>query len=511
MTTDFLWGVATSAYQAEGHYNGPNQPRTNWAHAEEKRDVAPLGASSDFLHRYPEDFARCKGLGLNAFRLGLEWSRIQPGSAKLDGNPPPPFDRSALDFYADLICKCRESQLTPVVTLHHFVHPAWLGSDPWLHESTIDWFELYVVKALDHVNTLLTEAGQEPIHRMITINEPNMLVLNSYFGHQFPSGHRRSFAACLQAYDLLMASHVRAYHAIHRLYRERGWREPLVTLNNYCSDLYWSDKFILDILSMRERGQEPDDLNRYIHRKAEEFDAAFVGARIPLRRDVPYYFGDALKRISNWVGYRTFRSARFKHTLTELYNGPSARAFDYIGIDYYDPFTAHAFRLPVWWDHEFRSKSFREWVMNSVTSKWWDWRVLARGMHFFCKYYSEDFGGREILIAENGMAKRRKKDNSRTRRRDGMTRSQFLKLHVHEVVRIVKDGIPVMGYLHWSLFDNYEWGSYTPRFGLYSIDYMNGAERDAVDPDGDNPSATYATLISAARETAHAQEQLKRM
>src|SRR5664279_5995437 len=53
-------------------------------------------------------------------------------------------------------------------------------------------------------------------------------------------------------------------------------------------------------------------------------------------------------------------------------------------------------------------------------------------------------------------------------RRDRITRSQFLRLHLHEVERIRKAGIPLLGYFHWSLFDNYEWGTYTPRFGLYS-------------------------------------------
>jgi beta-glucosidase/6-phospho-beta-glucosidase/beta-galactosidase len=79
-----------------------------------------------------------------------------------------------------------------------------------------------------------------------------------------------------------------------------------------------------------------------------------------------------------------------------------------------------------------------------------------------------------------------------------MTRSQFLRLHVHEVARIVADGVPLVGYLHWSLFDNYEWGTYTPRFGLYAIDFAKGLDRLVESPDGDRPAETYAALI---RET----------
>jgi hypothetical protein len=52
-----------------------------------------------------------------------------------------------------------------------------------------------------------------------------------------------------------------------------------------------------------------------------------------------------------------------------------------------------------------------------------------------------------------------------------------------------------LGYLHWSLTDNYEWGSFTPRFGLFRIDFPSGLERLAVDHLGDNPSQTYARLV----------------
>ncbi len=62
--------------------------------------------------------------------------------------------------------------------------------------------------------------------------------------------------------------------------------------------------------------------------------------------------------------------------------------------------------------------------------------------------------------------------------------------------KIRREGCPLVVYLHWSLFDNYEWGSYTPRFGLFSIDFtLPGRERLAMSASGGNPSATYARLI----------------
>jgi beta-glucosidase/6-phospho-beta-glucosidase/beta-galactosidase len=242
-----------------------------------------------------------------------------------------------------------------------------------------------------------------------------------------------------------------------------------------------------------------DKVGREICSRAEEFDRAFADARLPLHRDAAYFVGSAAKRITNWIGYRRFDAEDFKPLLDTLYEGEHARVIDYIGLDYYDPFAAHAFRLPVLWDHEFKNRSFRAWVLATVTSKWWDWRVLPAGLHFFCKYYAEDFG-RPVLIAENGMAIRRRRNNEGLNpRRDKITRSEFIRRHVTEVQRIRAEGVPLVGYLHWSLFDNYEWGSYTPRFGLYALDYAKNLDRCVEDPWGDKPSETYSELVRAAR------------
>jgi beta-glucosidase/6-phospho-beta-glucosidase/beta-galactosidase len=494
---EFLWGVATSAYQAEGGYNGPGQPVTNWAAAESRRDVAVTGIAADFWNRFEADFARCRELGLNAFRLGLEWSRIQPTRGEgASASAPPPIDYAVLDHYATMLTACQNAGLEPVLTLHHFVHPAWLGTDPWLEDQIPALFAEYVRIAVTHVNERLPR----PIRWFITINEPNMLVLNSYLGRQFPAKHGPGMRPMIKAYNQLLRAHVLAYGVLHDLYAAHGWPAPQVTFNNYCSDVYWSDKLLLDLVCVRERGVAREDAGKYICQRAQEFDEAFASARIPLHKDVAYYFGAAFKRLSNWFGYRGFDPANFASFFDTLYAQPRTRFLDYIGLDYYDPFAAHAFRIPRLWDHEFKNRSFRSWMLATVTSKWWDWRVLPRGLHFFCKYYAEDFG-RCVLIAENGMALRRRTDSrSRPRsRRDRMTRSQFLRLHVHEVAKICADGVPLAGYLHWSLFDNYEWGTYTPRFGLYSIDFPRSLERQVEDPDGDRPAETYAALISEVR------------
>ncbi len=153
--SNFLWGVATSGYQSEGK-------------------VMRTGNASEFWTRYPEDFSNCQKLGLNSFRLGLEWSRIQP-TTTLEISPAPNYDFNVLDEYAKRIATCRQYGLEPIVTLHHFTHPAWLGIDAWLSPETIDGFIDYVTVSITHINQRLIDYHQQPpIHWYITINEPNI-------------------------------------------------------------------------------------------------------------------------------------------------------------------------------------------------------------------------------------------------------------------------------------------------------------------------------------------------
>jgi beta-glucosidase/6-phospho-beta-glucosidase/beta-galactosidase len=492
--------VATSAYQSEGGYNGAGEPQTNWAAAEAAGAVDRLGRAADFWRHYPEDLATCRRLGLNAIRLGIEWSRVQPAYG--DGKAAPPeFDRAALDRYGDMLLQCRVQGLEPVLTLHHFVHPAWLGADAWLEESTVGHFEAYVRTAVSHVNRFLTARGQPPVRYYLTVNEPNMLVLNTYLGHQFPSRAGRGPGRALAALGRLLAAHIRAYNAVHDVHQQEAWEAPRVSLNNYCSDIYWCDKLLLDLLCIRHRGVADGAVQAYLRERSVRFEQALRHCRIPLRRDAAALAGSLVRWLFHRLGRHRFDPAMLDGFAEALRQSPRSKLLDFVALDYYDPFAAHAFRWPVWWDHEFHSKSLRAWMMNAVTSKWWDWIVLPQGMHFFCQYYSEDLGGLPVLIAENGMAVRRRADNTYSHRNDRMTRSEFIRMHGAEVVRIVAEGIPLFGYLHWSLFDNYEWGTYTPRFGLYSLDYRNGTERFECDHLDDRASAAYADVVAEARRS----------
>jgi beta-glucosidase len=495
----FLWGVATSGYQSEGGYNAPGDPQNNWTLEEARGNVMKTGQAAEFWTRYEEDFQRCQQMGLNSFRIGLEWARIQPSTSTTPTSAPP-FDFEALDAYADRLASCRQHGLEPVVTLHHFTHPAWLGVDAWLSEETIDGFGEYVQVAVAHINRRLTaHYSLPPIRWYITINEPNMLVTSAYLSGQFPA-KARGFGAVLKAYDHLLAAHVRAYNCIHDLYEAEGWATPQVSLNTYCSDLYWSEKVLWDLLDLPRQQVKPDHLDDFIYEKAKDFVATIMEANLPFRRDIPYRLGRLVGHTANWLGHRLFKVRSLDTYLHELAASDRPNIIDYVAIDYYDPFIAHILRIPAFSDFEFDIKDFRGWLMSGITSKWWDWRSLPEGLHFFCKYYAEEFD-RPVMIAENGMALRRKADNSvATHRPDQLQRSEFLEAHVEQVKRLLQESVPVIGYMHWSLTDNYEWGSYTPRFGLFSIDFAKGTDRLVEDHLGDRPSETYTRLVKSAQE-----------
>ena len=120
----FRFGVATAGFQIEGGFNGPGEPANNWVRWERAGRVEPSGLAVDFWNRYEEHLDRAAALGCDAFRLGVEWARVEPAPGQVDDG--------ALEHYATILDACRERGLEPLVTLHHFTHPAWLGEDFWL-------------------------------------------------------------------------------------------------------------------------------------------------------------------------------------------------------------------------------------------------------------------------------------------------------------------------------------------------------------------------------------------
>ena len=111
----FLWGVANAAHQVEGS----NVSSDAWLmeHLPKSLYQEPSGDAVDFYHRYPDDIAVVAALGLNAFRFGVEWARIEPSQGY--------FSNAELDHYKRVMAACHRHKVAPAVTFLHGAAPRW--------------------------------------------------------------------------------------------------------------------------------------------------------------------------------------------------------------------------------------------------------------------------------------------------------------------------------------------------------------------------------------------------
>ena len=250
---DFLFGVATAGFQVEGGFNGPGEPANNWLAWEQVARVEASGEAVGFWERPEESLDRAAGLGCNSFRLSVEWARVFPGPA----GP----DRAALARYGEIVTGCLERGLQPLVTLHHFTHPAWLGADFWLRPDAPRHFR--------HWAEVVADALGPSVRHWVTINEINVLVAGSWLLGMFPPGRTLAFTDAAMAVDNLLAAHVAGYEAIHAVRPD-----ALVTTNNSCSSIYEFDRMLTDLLLAPGEGVAPADLDEWIADRRRRHDRA---------------------------------------------------------------------------------------------------------------------------------------------------------------------------------------------------------------------------------------------
>ncbi|GAA0958678.1 glycoside hydrolase family 1 protein [Actinocorallia libanotica] len=361
----FLWGVATSGFQSEGHF-----PDSNWTRYARKKEA--YGDSIDFRHRYPQDLKRAANLGVGVFRTSVEWARIEPRKGR--------YDWREIRYYDDLFRRVRANGMRPMITLNHWVHPGWVHDrGAWQNEKTVqDWlrFVRFVVKRYGGGDTL-----------WITFNEASQ-----YIFHEVTDGKLPLSKVPVMSRHLIRA-HRAAYDLIHRL-------RP----------------------------------------------GAMVSTNVA--------YGSPVNGL--------FDMAVFNEVTDKL---------DFIGVDYY--YGANAENLT---------------AVNAATGAFWNVEAQPEGLYYVLKKYQRRLPKLPLYIVEAGMAT----DNGKPRK-DGYTRSQHLRDHLYWVQRALADGVKVMGFNYWSLTDNYEWGSYRARFGLYTVDVKKDRELRRVPTDG---VATYRSVIA---------------
>lgn len=466
---DFLFGVATSGFQLEGGFNGPGEPANNWVGWERSGRVEPSGMACDFW-RHPEPaLDRAAAIGCNAFRLSVEWARIEPEDGEIDDH--------AVDRYVQILGMCGERGLAPMVTLHHFTHPWWLGEEFWLTPGSPDRFAAHVARIVPRL--------APHCRHWVTVNEPNIVALMGWVSGACPPGRRGAAADAWAVADNLLVAHVLAYRAIHAVQPDAQ-----VTVNNSTSTIYDYDGIVTDLLCARSLGVERGALDEWLDGRRVAHD---VGSPPPGLADfvLRRLFAAASPFGPRWAG--RLRRPSPRRVVDVVYDTTDDRLLDAVGIDWYDPVAGHALRLP---GH--RTAGGRNWDPGRAL---WDVVADPRALTALCREQHRLTPDLPTWVVENGMATR--VHNGRGfHRLDGWDRPRYLREHIGAVVEAVAAGAPVTAYLHWSLVDNYEWGSYEPRFGIYGVDRArsgDGVRWLDTDADGADSPGAFRRLVDGVR------------
>lgn len=203
----FLWGVAVAGHQVEG-----DDTTSSWAHWEATGHTAQrAGIATDSWVRYEQDMRLAARTGATAYRMSIEWSRVEPRRGV--------FDRAALERYVRAIDTCRDLGMEPIVTLYHFSYPQWLDTpvdgkggplelEGWARDDAVREYARFV--------RVVAEALKGKVRYWITLNEPNVEPALGYLLGIFPPGEVNPLAYA-KAMDHMERAHVAAYDILHSI------------------------------------------------------------------------------------------------------------------------------------------------------------------------------------------------------------------------------------------------------------------------------------------------------
>ncbi len=417
--SDFLWGSATASYQVEGAVKEDGRGTTIWdtfAHTAGKTHNGDTGdIATDSYHRYPEDIALMKDLGLKTCRFSVAWSRIFPTGT---GQP----NQKGIDHYRKFAEALLAAGIQPYCTLFHWDLPQPLEDrGGWQSKDTSKAFAEYAGYTAGKLSDLVSH--------FMTMNEIQTFVDLGYASGVHAPGLKLNGAGVAQVRHNAVLAHglsVGAIRAAARAGTKVGSAENLAAT----TPVYNAPEHIAaariaikeenaGYLNVMRTGQYTD---RYLR---------------TLGADVPKFTPEELKAIGS--------------------------PLDFQGINIYQPRfvrasgNADGYEVvpnPASYPH-----MFSEWLTIGPEALYWVPKLAC-----------ETWGIREMYITENGAS------SSDTVAADGQIydtdRVMYLKNYLANLQRAVSEGVPVKGYFCWSLLDNYEWADgYEKRFGITYVDF----------------------------------------
>lgn len=409
----FLFGTATSSYQIEGHRFGGAGP-THWdSFAATPSNVARAengAVACDHYHRWAEDLDLVADAGFDLYRFSTSWARVMP-----EGRGA--VNAEGLDFYDRLVDGMLERGIKPALTLYHWEMPSALADlGGWRNRDVAQWFAEFTQVIARRLGDRIWSAAP--------INEPWCVGWLSHFLGAHAPGLRdiRATARAMhhvllahgQAISVMRAEGMGNLGAVCNFeYAHPADATPEAAAAARLYDAYYNRFFVEGMML----GRYPDEvLDGFAPHLPEGWQDDFATIRAPL----------------DWFGLNYYTCKRIAPC-----DGP-------------------------WPAH-------RE-VEGPLPKTDMGWEIYPEGLHAFLTRVARDYtGALPLYVTENGMA-------APDALADGTCadagRIAYYAEHLEACRRAIAEGVPLAGYMSWSLLDNYEWAlGYDKRFGLVHVDF----------------------------------------
>lgn len=422
---DFVWGVASSAYQVEGRDPEDGCGKNIWdTFTEEGRILDGKNAytACDHMHRYKEDYKLMKLLGIKAYRFSMSWARILPeGTGKVN--------EKAIAMYRDMILSMKENGIEPYITMYHWEFPQALqDKGGWLNEDVIQWFGEYA--------KVVAENFSDICEYFITLNEPECFVGLGHLSGVHAPGLKLPYKDVFQIAHNALRAHGQAVINL----RKYACRLIKVGYAPTCGMAYPATDSPEDIEAARKTlfgFHQPMD--NWTWNVTWFNDPVFLGK----------YPEEGLKKFAEYLPEITDEDMKL-----------ISQPLDFMGQNIYNGYMMRQGRdgEPEYVDRE---------AGAAKTAA--GWPVTPECFYYGVKFLYERYH-LPLYITENGMSCH--DDVSLDGRVHDPNRQNFLDLYISALQRANDDGADVRGYFLWTFLDNFEWDKgYTERFGIVYVDF----------------------------------------
>ena len=422
---DFVWGVASSAYQVEGRDPEDGCGKNIWdTFTEEGRILDGKNAytACDHMHRYKEDYKLMKLLGIKAYRFSMSWARILPeGTGKVN--------EKAIAMYRDMILSMKENGIEPYITMYHWEFPQALqDKGGWLNEDVIQWFGEYA--------KVVAENFSDICEYFITLNEPECFVGLGHLSGVHAPGLKLPYKDVFKIAHNALRAHGQAVINL----RKYASRPIKVGYAPTCGMAYPATDSPEDIEAARKTlfgFHQPMD--NWTWNVAWFNDPVFLGK----------YPEEGLKKFAEYLPEITDEDMKL-----------ISQPLDFMGQNIYNGYMMRQGEdgEPEYVDRE---------AGAAKTAA--GWPVTPECFYYGVKFLYERYH-LPLYITENGMSCH--DDVSLDGRVHDPNRQNFLDLYISALQRANDDGADVRGYFLWTFLDNFEWDKgYTERFGIVYVDF----------------------------------------